>query len=74
MNEFSIIKTPNQSKKPDDFGSKKRKIKRAENNWNKVWKTLLSPLLLSIPQQSWIKFLHLVQEGYIPSSVREVQK
>ena len=32
MNEFSIMKTHNQSKKPDDFGSKKRKIKRAENN------------------------------------------
>jgi hypothetical protein len=32
MNEFSIMKNPNQYKKPDDFGSKRGKIKRVENN------------------------------------------
>jgi len=37
-------------------------------------KYFFSSLLLSIFQQSRIKLLHLVQEGYIPSSSRGIQK
>jgi hypothetical protein len=68
------MKNPNQYKKPDDFGSKRGKIKRVENNWNMVRKTLLSSLFLSIPQQSWTKLMYLVQKRYTPSPAREVQK
>jgi hypothetical protein len=45
MNEFSIMKIPNQSKEPDDFGSKGGRIKGAENSSNMVRKTFLSSLL-----------------------------
>jgi len=47
------MKTPSQSKKPDDFGRKGGRIKRVENNSNKVQKKIFfSPPFLSIFQQT----------------------
>jgi len=53
MNEFSIMKTSDQSKKTWWFWQQRGRIKRVENSSNRVSKKYFFHLLLSIFQQTW---------------------
>jgi hypothetical protein len=56
------------------LAAKEGRIQRAEDSWNRVRITFFSSMLLSIFQQPWTKFLHLVQDGYTSSPGRGAQK